>query len=229
MKNNTKKGLQKLTQFDKLNTLKEIKDFLKTNPDKKTVSKLKFHLEKKINESYLKKEGNENKFIDMTIECLLYLKQHNDLDFMRHTVYEINNQKITISIQKFASKYFCFPTVSWIAEDSGLSRNTVHKHLKKGLKNDFNSLVKGKIDHMTLDAMAKLYVIGTTQSNVNALKSFIELSDKLKEKPPNTVNNLIQINNLKITNEDLKNLPQETIIEIERLIKNNIFVNEKTN
>ena len=39
------------------------------------------------------------------------------------------------------------------------------------------------------------------------------------------VNNYIQINNLKISNEDFNNLPKETIIEIEAIVSNSMDKN----
>jgi len=79
--------------------------------------------------------------------------------------------------------------MSTIQEETGLSRTTIHNHLKDGLLSKDNSLVKGKLEYMVSQALAQLYLIGVEDSNANALKAFIELSGAVNKVSSNTVNN----------------------------------------
>lgn len=70
---------------------------------------------------------------------------------------------------------------------------------------------------MANQALTTLYLIGIEERSTSALKAFIELSGATN-KTTNTINNYIQINNLKLSKEDFNQLPPETLTEIERLI-----------
>jgi hypothetical protein len=65
--------------------------------------------------------------------------------------------------------------------------------------------------------LEKLYLIGVQDNNATALKHFINLSGGGVNNTTN-VNNYIQINNLKISNEEINRLPKEDILEIEGII-----------
>ena len=59
--------------------------------------------------------------------------------------------------------------------------------------------------------------MGIETGNVNALKTFL---DWHKDKSARIMyKNYIQVNNLILTEEDIKALPQESVIEIENFIK----------
>ena len=75
---------------------------------------------------------------------------------------------------------------------------------------------------MTSSALATLYYIGVNDSNASALKHFIELSGAINKSSSNTVNNYIQINNLKITREQFEQLPEDVILEVEQVISKSL-------
>ena len=65
--------------------------------------------------------------------------------------------------------------------------------------------------------------LGVQDNNATALKIFIELVNKESYKA-NTINNFIQINNLRLGNEDFQKLPKETLDKIEELISKQIYI-----
>lgn len=219
MKN--KKSLQKLTEFK---NLKELKGFLKTNPDKDDVIEMVVDLDNRMNKSYNEKLGQENEIMEMAVECYKYLGLDDEVEMVKNSTYETNHIKITSHIHNFLIENRCFPNVASIQSETGLSRTTIYNHLNSGIKSEHNVFLKGKIELMAFNALQKLYLIGITDNNASALKHFIELSGV--QNNPLNVNNYIQINNLKLSKDEFNQLPEETIIEIETLISQTISKNK---
>jgi hypothetical protein len=80
-------------------------------------------------------------------------------------------------------------------------------------------LIKGKFEVMAILALEQLYKIGVNENNHAALKSFIELVNG--SNATKYVNNYIQINNLQLTKEEFEQLPDEVILQIEKIIAQN--------
>ena len=59
-----------------------------------------------------------------------------------------------------------------------------------------------------------------TQGNVKACKVFLDFTNDIHSEQ-NIINNYIQINNIKVTNEDIQNLPIEILDKIEKLLISN--------
>ena len=210
------KRLQKVTKFSDLDTTEKVGEYLIINPDK--ADDLIVYFEGKLNNSLQQKEGVEHIIVDLMCECLKYKKQENSESILRNITYETNHSQITTCIHNYILENNCFPTVFKITETTGLSRQTVYRHLDSGLKNKFNALVKGKLEYMATHALSKLYLIGIKDDNVSALKHFIELSGAINRNPREKVNSYIQINNVTITQEDIKNLPPKSIEAIKNLL-----------
>ena len=138
-------------------------------------------------------------------------KDEKNIEDLRNSTYEANNRKITNCIHNYILKNRSFPVQAEIIEATKLSRQTIYNHLKDGINTKHNKLIKGANEVMSLSALSNLYLIGIEDRNASALKHFIQLSGIVTNNTTN-VNNYIQINNLKITNEDFNKLPKETII-----------------
>jgi|GEM_PF-6384349 len=67
-------------------------------------------------------------------------------------------------------------------------------------------------------AIETLYYIGVQERNVSALKHYFELTGDSNDRSNGSVTNYIQINNLKVSREEFKCLPKETIDKIELMI-----------
>ena len=146
------------------------------------------------------------------------------IEDLRNTTYEANNKKITSFMHNYLLENRNFPNQNEIIENTKLSRQTIYNHLKDGINAKHNKLLRGANEIMTNSALSKLYLIGIQDNNASALKHFIQLSGVTNNSTTN-VNNYIQINNLKISNEDFNNLPRETIIEIEAIVSKSMGKN----
>ena len=143
--------------------------------------------------------------------------EEGEREFRNHT-YEYNHHAITAALNNSILENNCFPTMAHIGEITGLSRQTIYNHLHSGLKSNYNRVVMGRLEYMATHALSKLYLIGIKDNNPSALKHFIELSGAFNRSPIEKVNSYIQINNVIITQEDIKNLPPKSIEAITTLL-----------
>lgn len=134
------------------------------------------------------------------------------------TTKEQNRLLIYNTIKTYAETYASIPTKLHLAQATGLSRPTIDKHLKgmnvelMEFKENSAQLIKG--------VLGMLYKLGM-QGDTKALKYFLDFHTKESNNSPkvsNTQNNYIQINNLKLTSEDIKGLPNEVVEKIEATI-----------
>ena len=216
MNKKNKKSLQKVTDIENLDNVKQTKEYLLNNPDSK--NELWISLTKRISENYANESGKDYKLTKMLLSTL---DDETVIEDVRNTTYEANHIIITSCIHNFLLEYRRFPTMSMIQKKTKLSRQTVYNHLKYGINSKHNKLVKGANEIMSLNALSKLYLIGIEDRNVNALKHFIQLSGIVSTNQTTNVNNYIQTNNLRISNEDFNNLPSEIILEVEQFISKN--------
>jgi len=212
-----KKSLQKFTDIGKLETIKDIKEFVKKNPER--ANEMIEKLEDLINKSYDEKLGLEHELVELIATCYTLMNNEEHSRLIRNITYETNHTIIGSFIHNYICENRCFPSIVTIKQETGLSRQTVYRHINNGFSDKFNSLIKGKIEYMIPKALEKLYLIGIQDNNATALKHFIELSGFTSKSNTTNVNNYIQINNLKLSKEEFNQLPNETLLEIETLIK----------
>ncbi len=210
------KSLQKFTEIEDLKTVEQTKEYLEKYPER--YPEAFDSIAKRLSNSYVNNLGKEHLFTNMLIATITNEKKIEDI---RNTTYEANNSKITSFIHNYVLKNRSFPTQFEIIEATKLSRQTIYNHLKDGINTKHNKLIKGANEIMSLSALSNLYLIGIEDRNASALKHFIQLSGIVSNTTTN-VNNYIQINNLKISNEDFNKLPKETIIEIETIVSKSI-------
>ena len=212
----TKKSIQKLTEIEKLETVKQMRDFLEINPER--ANEILDKLQILMNKSYAEKLGLEYSATELAVKCNELMNDNESAVYIRNVTYETNHTIIGNFIHNYVCENRCFPSISIIKEKTGLSRMTVYNHINNGFSDRFNSLVKGKIEYLIPKALEKLFYIGIQDNNAGALKNFIELSGYGKEIKTTNINNYIQINNLKLSKEDFNKLPKETLLEIEAII-----------
>tara|TARA_B100000780_G_C21122271_1_gene454702 strand:+ start:3059 stop:3673 length:615 start_codon:yes stop_codon:yes gene_type:complete len=200
------KSLQEFTEIENLKTVKQTKEYLKKYPEKRI--KIWDNISERIKDSCANNLGKE--YILTNMLAVIY-KDEKNIEDLRNSTYEANNRKITNCIHNYILKNRSFPVQAEIIEATKLSRQTIYNHLKDGINTKHNKLIKGANEVMSLSALSNLYLIGIEDRNASALKHFIQLSGIVTNNTTN-VNNYIQINNLKITNEDFNKLPKETII-----------------
>ena len=206
------KSLQKFTQ---IKTPQDLEEHLRNAPgDAEEVEK---ELRARLVDNYAEKLCKDTGLVEMIEVCCRIQGEETNI---RNTTYEHNHMLITAVISNFVTKERIFPTSQQIAKETGLSRQTVHKHLKEGSFSGYKSIIKDKLEFMATQALTNLYLIGVENKSVSALKAFIELSGAASNQP--TVNNYIQINNLRLTHEDINLLPNSTLSRIERIISKDL-------
>jgi hypothetical protein len=210
-----KKGLQNLTKsnekFEKLLLLdsispqdlvgfteQEIKDFMQLLNDK-------------INSL----SGEEqDRFFDRIIG---FVTEEN-----RHNRWEYHQAKITRTISILMKEEGRLPTQMEIAEKSGLSRQTVNKHLKEIGKTPYLKEYIETFRFMGPKVLARVYAFAVN-GDVKAARLFLQATGYLQgtNNPSTgieTQNNYIQINNTIINQSKLKELPLDKLTQIEEIL-----------
>lgn len=212
---NTDKSLQKLTDFEsKKNHLLSLSKI--TSTDIQILTK-----------------GEERVFINIMVDMLNSLKGAKKEDFIekiepitpiqvKNQLWESNHNDITYAITKLIKEYGRMPSKNLIAEETKLSRQTVHKHIKNF---STNALYKYEIEQfkfMSSKVLASLLKYAVN-GDVRACKVYLDMvgfkTEAIEQSTINTQNNFIQINNTILNQENLAKLNQNQIIEIENILK----------
>ena len=208
-----------MTDYKNINSLPELKKYLKLYPNKKV--DIRENIQKRLIDSYKNEEKNEYNLTEMYLSLIENKELKKDI---RNTTYEVNHSIITSFMHNYILENRQFPTMSIISEKINLSRQTIYNHLNNGLTSITNHLLKGKNEIMSAKALEKLYLIGIEKNNPMALKYFIQLTGMVSNNSKMQVNNYIQVNNLKISNEDIKRLPIEDILQIEKIVSKTLTI-----
>lgn len=213
----SKKGLQKLTETDK-----KIKRLLsKPLILKSEVNKLLNKEEKQVFSQILLKKMNEVKGAERD----KFLLQLDDIlpTETRNELWENNHYEITVAISKLIEDYGKMPTKNQIAKETGLSRQTIHKHLnayhEHPLYEEQIKQFKFMADRV-LAKVIKLAVVG--EGNIKAARLYFEIIGGLNNQNNTSIktqNNFIQINGTVLSQETIKQLNPEQLNTIENILK----------
>jgi predicted transcriptional regulator len=136
-------------------------------------------------------------------------------------VWDYNQQMVTYAITKLMNESGHMPSVNNIADEVGLSRQTVAKHLKEYRANPQYLAQVERFKFMAPKIMAGVFKLAT-RGDVKAARLYLETVGAPNKKQSNTVvneqNNYIQINNTILSQENLKALSAEQLNMIENII-----------
>lgn len=219
-----KKSLQKITDFSNLKTLEQFQELFDKDP--KEHSKCLLWLQNELNNSIANKTPNDRTTIDKYFnrcERAISVNGYYKFDRIEIEKEDFKNQRWTANEQLIAGELYKFtkenhrvPTVLEIANNTGLSRTTVHKHLIESNYTATNKLENKEVISKLRDkVLSVIYAIGMKNNDIKTLSKFVELTT---EKEPKNVKNYIQINNTKIDNHFIENLPPEAQRQIEEII-----------
>jgi hypothetical protein len=140
-------------------------------------------------------------------------------------IWEYNHSTITNAVSSFIQQYGVMPAKNAIAEKTGLSRQTVAKHLATYNRHpDFTAQME-QFKFMAPNLFAGIYKLALN-GDVRAAKLYLEMVGATNKQQPSTVvneqNNYIQINNKILSQENLKQLTNEQFDQIETIITNNV-------
>ena len=209
-------GLQKLTESDKINSLFAKKKILKGDPgqllNEKEINIFSELLSQKLNEC----KGIERDNLLEQVEEILPVDTKNQL-------WENNHLQITISISKQIEETGKMPTKNQIASDSGLSRQTVYKHLKGYAEHPLYAEQLQQFQFMADRVLAKV-IKAATLGDLKAARLYFDIIETLKGQASNHTliknqNNYIQINSTILSQENIKQLNPDQLIEIENILK----------
>ena len=173
--------------------------------------------------NYLQKQLNELKDteLDDFIEQIFEIIPEN----VKNQLWENNHYTITNAISLLMEESGRMPTRNAIAAKTGLSRQTIGKHLKEFATNPHNEYEKLKFKVMSDRVLAKVFKIAVKDAgNVRAARLYLEvmglIGNQSTESPKiNTQNNYIQINGTVLSQETIKQLSTEKLNQIETILK----------
>ncbi len=208
-----KKGLQKFTishrKINRVLSLKKIqsKDINNFNPAEKI--EFQDQLTAKLN-SLTGDERDE------------FLEKIDDIiaPITRRQFWESNHIDITNEITLFIQDYGRMPSKTEISQKTGLSRVTVHKHLKEYITHPIYLEQLEQFKFMNAKLLAKVFQFAL-RGDIQAAKLFFSITSGGHKEQPKTLvenqNNYIQINGLVINQEQVKDLTPTQIMQLENV------------
>jgi hypothetical protein len=148
--------------------------------------------------------------------------------------WESNHQKITQAIYTTLSANGQMPTQTYIAQITGLSRQTVNKHLSEGEDASVYTEHIRSFSAMAPHVLTRIVKAATSRDNsVPAMRLYFELLEKFQGKGqlpvPGLQHNYIQINNTIIKQEALQQINPEQLKQIEEMLQRNLPVADAEN
>lgn len=212
-----KKSLQKVTETDtKINNILSLEQI--TPSDIEPLSEAEStRLMKILTKRFNKLKGTERDKFYKKIEPITS-------DTTKNQLWESNHIQITWAISTLMQEYGRMPTKTEIATKTGLSRQTIHKHLKEYTN---HPQYLGQIEQfrfMTSRVLAMVFQFAVN-GDTGAAKLYFNVMGFMNNGQPqnNTLiqsqNNYIQINGTVLSQETIKHLNPEQLNTIETILK----------
>ena len=146
--------------------------------------------------------------------------------FTKSDIWEHNHFKISSAITKFMCGNGVMPTKNAIAQETGLSRQTVAKHLEAYNTHPEHIAELEQFRFMAPRVLANVFKFAVN-GDMKAARLYMEMVGTIKKKQSDTVvnkqNNYIQINNTILSQENLMRLTAEQLNQIENIITNHDY------
>jgi hypothetical protein len=212
-----KKGLQKLTVSEALiNEILERDKITVTDMDRLN-SDERERLRVVLNDRFTNLKGISRDRFYKKIESIIPEEGKNN-------IWESNHIRITAAISNLMQEYGRMPSTSEISENTDLSRQTIHKHLKEyGVHPIFLNEIE-KFQFMTSKVLAKVFKFAVN-GDMRAAKLYFNVIGNLNQAQSsnNTLiqnqNNYIQINGIVLSQETIKHLKPEQLKSIEMILR----------
>ncbi|AYL95820.1 hypothetical protein [Mucilaginibacter celer] len=179
-------------------------------------------------------EAERESLGDITNQALKHLKGEERDDFLNkiepiitpatnEQIWEYNHLVIGRAIAKLMGQYGSMPTKYAIAYETGLSRQTVAKHLT-GYKTHPQYLAEmEQFKYMVPKILATICKLAY-DGDIRAARLYFEIVGATNQQQTKTVineqnNNYIQINNTILSQENLNRLSKEQLYQIERIVR----------
>jgi hypothetical protein len=141
----------------------------------------------------------------------------------KNEIWEYNHAVISTFISNYMHKHGVMPDKSTIAEETGLSRPTINKHLIAYRQHPEFIGEMEQFKLMTNQILANVFK-HASNGDIIAARLYFEMVGALNKQHGGTVvnaqNNYIQINNTILSQETLKQLSAEQLTQIENIVAN---------
>jgi hypothetical protein len=142
----------------------------------------------------------------------------------KSSIWEYNHLVITEAISELMRGSGVMPSKTAIAEKTGLSRQTVNKHLKEyQAQPEFTAQMEG-FKFMAPQLLANVFKYAG-DGDMRAARLFFEMVGAINKQQSNTAvnrqTNYIQVNNTILSQENLKQLSPRQLNQIEKIITKN--------
>jgi DNA-binding phage protein len=214
------KSLQKLTETQrKINLLMKKKKITKADLDNFLTDREKDIWAKQMTEKLSTLKGEErDRFLEQ-IEEITAQSTKNQL-------WEANHMSITRAISAYIEDYGKMPGKNQIAETTGLSRTTIHKHLKDYDSHPLYAEEMRKFRFMADRVLSKMFRKAVEGSgDTKAARLYFEVLGYLGNSQITTIktqNNYIQINGKVVSQEIVKKLSPEQLLTIENILNSSV-------
>jgi len=141
----------------------------------------------------------------------------------KNSIWETNHNHITYAISSLMQEYGCMPSKAEIAKETGLSRQTIHKHLQEYATNPLYLEQQEQFRFMTDKVLARVFKYAVN-GDVSAAKLFLSMMTPAQPKQTGktliqTQNNYIQINGTVLSQEALQQLSPEQLNNLEVMLQ----------
>jgi hypothetical protein len=141
----------------------------------------------------------------------------------KNSIWEHNHTVISRAISSFMRQHGVMPAKNTIAEQTGLSRQTVAKHFVTYRSHPEFMVEMEQFKFMAHNLLANVFKYASN-GDMKAARLYLEMVGALNKQQPGTIvnaqNNYIQINNTILSQENLKQLSTEQLAQIENIITN---------
>ncbi|NEM98209.1 winged helix-turn-helix domain-containing protein [Pontibacter burrus] len=212
----TKKSLQKFTDTQaKIDTLLALDSI--TYDDLEVLTKeeqKKFGV--MLTDTYNSLKGKELDKFYKKIEPIMAKETKN-------SIWETNHNHITYAISSLMQEYGRMPSKGELAKETGLSRQTIHKHLQEYATNPLYLEHQEQFRLMTDKVLARVFKYAVN-GDVSAAKLFLTVMTPTTPKQNGstliqTQNNYIQINGTVLSQEALQQLSTEQLNDLEVMLQ----------
>jgi predicted transcriptional regulator len=141
----------------------------------------------------------------------------------KNDIWERNHMQISNAIANHIREYGVMPTKNDLAQETGISRQTVAKHIKEYKEHPEFAAQMEQFKFMSHKILANVFK-HASDGDMKAAKLFFDMVGAANKQPAATVvtaqNNYIQINNTILSQENLKNLTAAQLQQIENIVTN---------
>lgn len=203
-------GLQKVTDLDKkTETLLKLDKVTRDDLDGLTNEELS-NFTRTTTERINNTKGEE---LDLLLDKVdPILSQHT-----KNELWENNHRKITHAISTFIDDNGRMPLKMELVGAVGLSRQTIHRHLKEYKENLLYSEYMDQFEFMTPKLVAKMFQFAI-RGDVKAGRLYFDMVGALGTGKVKNQTNYIQINNIQISEEKLKELTEDQLKKVEDVL-----------